>query len=185
MLRLQMESQPLRYEMIVQSPKLLLETQQAQLQIETEPATVEISGAKGSLTIDHTPWRYSLGIKNNFDFVKDAATAGRQSAMNAIARLAQDGQRMAAIENGGNAISEMAKDTLLPPLANLTMTSLEPPDINYDLQPVQYNPQPGKVRYNVIPGSVINTTQPGSVDMQITQYPSLRMWTTGSLDVQA
>lgn len=185
MLRLQMESQPLRYDLAIQPAKMQLQTQQAKLQIETEPATVEITASKGKLLIDHTPWRYSLGIKNNVDFVKDAAAEGKQAALEAIARLAQQGRRLADISGGGNAIAQLAKESTRQPQRSLTFAPLAGPDISYEMTPVRYNSQPAQLRIHATVGSVSNETQPGSVSMQITQYPSLRMWTTGSLDMKA
>jgi len=177
MLRLRMETQPLRYEINNQPAKLQLQTKQAELHMETQAATVEITPPRGTLTIDHTPWRYSLGLKNNSDLVRDAANAGKQSALEAVARIAQEGRRLSQIENGGNPIADMAREATQPPRANLSLQWLQPPSITYDLQPVRFNPQPGHVRYTVIPGSVSNQTQPGSITVQITQYPSLRIWT--------
>lgn len=185
MLRLQMESQPLRYELHVQPTKLQLRTESAKLQMESEAATLEIQAEQGELRIDHTPWRYSLGIKNNTDFVRDFANAGKAAALEAIARIVQEGHRLADISSGGNAIAEIAKANVRQPQAKVTFVPLAAPDISYVIKPVEYSSQPGQLRFSVIPGSVSNDTQPGSVNLQITQYSSLKIWTVGSMDMKA
>lgn len=185
MLRLQMESQPLKYELSIQPAQMQLRTRRAELQIKPEPATVEISSPRGELHIDQAPCRYSLGIKNYTDFSRDFAREGKQAVLEGISRIAQEGTRLASIEKGGNPIAEIAKEATRPQPRTVTMVPIQPPIISYKAKPVEYNPSRGQLRFSVIPGAVSNDFQPGKVDIQILQYPSVRMWTTGSMDVKA
>ena len=58
-------------------------------------------------------------MKSVFRRSAENAQFGKQSVMEGIARRAQEGQQLVQIENGGNAIAEIAKQNGTPPPAQL------------------------------------------------------------------
>ncbi len=150
----------------------------AQIRIDTQAATVEIHQAPGRLTIDNTPFRASYGIKTAEEFARDNAELGRRTVLATIGRLAQEGDRMAKVESGENAIAALAAEAGSPDPPELTLASLEPPLIRYQAVPVEFNPRPGSVRIDVVPGKVDGRYTPGKVSGTVKQYQSVRFWVT-------
>ncbi|TGE32593.1 DUF6470 family protein [Desulfosporosinus sp. Sb-LF] len=175
MLRINISTQSTRLEYTTRNAQSNLKTTRPSLQMETTPATLEISQPRGELTIDMTPCRYSIGLKNNADFARDNAALGKQTAMDAIARIAQEGYQLAHIESNSNAIADIAADSTRSELLGVTWAHIDAPDIHYQANPVQFNPVAGKVNFTVQPGTVQGDYQPGSVDIRVSQYPSIEI----------
>ena len=175
MQRINISTQPIRMDYTLQNAKLNLQSSPTKVQIETAPASLEISQPRGELTIDQTPCRYSIGIKNCSDFAQDNAALGRQTVMNAIARIAQEGNQMARIESKSDALADIAADSSFSEVPEITWASIAAPNIQYQANPVQFNPIAGKVNFTVQPGTVQGDYQPGSVDIRVSQYPSIEI----------
>lgn len=175
MLRLNISTQPIRLSYTTQDAQLNLHSTRPKVQMETTPAIVEIHQPHGELTIDQTPCRYSIGLKNNSDFARDNAALGRQTAMGTIARIAQEGDQLARIQNNSNALADIAANSTISEVPEITWAHIASPDISYRANPVQFNPIAGKLSFNVQPGTLQADYQPGSVDIRVTQYPSIQM----------
>lgn len=177
MLRLNISTQPIKLDYSIQPARLSLQTTRPELDMGTTPATVEIHQPQGRLEIDQTPCRYSIGLKNNEDFARDNAQLGKDTVMQVIARTAEQGDRMAAIQNHENVVANIATEANYPASPDVIWAHIDAPIIRYTAQPVQYNPVAGKVNYTFHPGSVQGDYQRGSVDIRVSQYPSIQMWT--------
>jgi hypothetical protein len=176
-LQLNISTQPIRLDYTIQNAKLNLQTTPTKVQIETTPATLEIRHPQGELTIDSTPSRYSIGLKNNADFARDNAALGKQAVMNAIARIAQEGAQYARIESNSNAFADIAAASSFSEVPGITLAHIEAPDIRYQANPVQFNPIAGKINSTIQPGTIHGDYQPGSIDIRVTQYPSIKFST--------
>ena len=99
MFQIKVSTQPIRLDYTIKNSQLNLQTTQPKVQIDTTPATVEIRQPQGELTIDQSPCRYSIGLKSPTDFTRDNATLGRQAALTATARIAQEGNQLARLES--------------------------------------------------------------------------------------
>ena len=177
MLQINISTQPIRLDYHSQNAQLNLHSTRPQLQMEQPSATLEIRQPRGELTIDTTPCRYSIGLKNNTDFARDNATLGRQTAMNTIARIAQEGNQLAGIENKSDALADIAAGSNIPEIPEIAWVHIDSPNIHYQANPVQLNVSVGKVNLTVQPGTVRGDYQPGSVDIRVTRYPSIEMST--------
>jgi len=176
-LQINISTQPIRLGFTTQNAQLNLQATRPKVQMETTPATLEISQPRGELTIDTTPCRYSIGLKNNADFARDNATLGKQTVMNTIARVVQEGHQLARIENKTNAIADIAANSTRSEVPGVTWAHIDSPDIHYQANPVQFNATAGKVNITVQPGTVQGDYQRGSVDIRVTQYSSIEMST--------
>lgn len=177
MLQINISTRPLQLEYTIKNAQLNLQTTPTKLQMQTTRPLLEIRQPQGELTIDSTPSRYSIGLKNNADFARDNAEFGRQTVMNTIARIAQEGHILAAIENKTNAIAKIVANSTLSEVPPITLAPIEAPNISYQASPVQFNLIEGKINFNMQPGSIQGDYQPGSVDFRVTQYPSITMST--------
>lgn len=178
MLRLNISQQYAKLDINTTRPVLNLQATSPQIQIDSEPAKLEIRQAKGELEIDNTPYRYSIGIKNIQEMARDNAQAGRQTALETIGRIAEEGNRLASIENGGNPIADMAAESSIVEAPEITWSHIEPPNINYRMTPAQIEVTPGKLDINLQRGTVDSNLQRGTVDIRIGQYQSIKFWTT-------
>lgn len=177
MLQISINTQPMRMEYTTQKAMLNLQSTQAKVQMETTPVTLEIRQPRGELTIDHTPYRYSIGLKNMADFARDNASLGRQTAMDTIARIVDEGNQMARFETKHNVIANLAFGASLGEVPDLTWAPIAAPKIHYQANPAQINSNAGKVNVTVLPGKVEGDYQPGKVNGLVTQYPSIKFST--------
>lgn len=175
MLRLDITTQPTLLSYNTRNAQLNQRTIRPVVQMETTPPVVETRQPQGELTIDMTPCRYSIGLKNNTDFVRDNAALGRQTVMDAIARIAQEGDQMARIENKTNALADIAANAMISEAPDITWAHIASPEISYQANSVQFNPMVGTLNYTVQPGKIEGDYQPASLDIQVTQYPSIKI----------
>lgn len=175
MLRLNISTQPIRLSYTTQNAQLNLQSSRPKVQMETTAATLEIRQPRGELTIDQTSLRYSIGLKNNVDFARDNAALGRQTVMDAIARIAEEGDQLARIESKSDALADIAADSAFSEVPEITWAHITAPDIHYQVNPVQFNGNAGKINFTILPGTVQGNYQPGSIDIHVTQYPSIEI----------
>ncbi|MCB8814166.1 DUF6470 family protein [Desulfosporosinus shakirovi] len=177
MLRINIFTQPIRLDYTINNAKSNLRTTQPKVQLETTPTTVEIRQPQGNLTINQYPCRYSIGLKNIADLARDIAAKGKQTVMETIARIAQEGDQMAQIQNKTNAIANIAASSTISEVPDITYARIASPDINYQANPVQFNPKDGNVDLTLHRGIVQGDYQRGSVDIRIAQYPDIEIST--------
>lgn len=177
MLRINITTQPIRLDYTINNAQLNLQTTLPKIQLETKAATLEISQPQGELTIDQTPCRYAIGFKNVADFAQDLAALGRQTVLDTIARIAQEGDQLARTQTKSNALADIAANSTVSEALDVTYTHIPLPDIHYQANPVQFNPIDGKVDLTLQRGTVQQDYQRGSVDIQVTQYPSIEIST--------
>ncbi|MFZ3102706.1 MAG: DUF6470 family protein [Desulfitobacteriaceae bacterium] len=175
MLRINISTQSIRLAYTLQNAWLNQQSTRPVLQMETTPATLEIRQPRGELTIDQTPCRYSIGLKNNADFARDNAALGKQAVMGTITRIVKEGRQLTRIENKSNALASIAAESTRSEAPSITWAHIDAPNIQYQANPVQFNPSAGKVNFNIQPGTVQGEYQPGSVDIRVTQYPGIEI----------
>ena len=175
MLRINITTQPTRLKYTINNAKFNLQSTQPKVQLEATPATVEIRQPQGELTIDNYPCRYSIGLRNIADFAEDVASVGRQTVLDTIARIAQEGDQLARIESKANAIADIAANSTVSEVLDITYAHIASPDIHYQANPVQFNPMDGKVDLTLQRGTLQGDYQRGSVNIQVTQYPSIEI----------
>ena len=186
MLILNISQQYAKIDITTKRADMGLTTTRPELNIETEPATVEIGQPNGELEIDWEPYRASYGIKNNMEFARDCAELGRQTALETIGRMAEDGDRLAQIESGEDAPVALAIENSSPPEPEVVWSHLEAPAIHYTAHQPIFKPTPGQVNTDLIRGTVNMNYQPGEVNIRMAQYPSVKMWVTdNSVDISA
>ncbi|MFD0050255.1 DUF6470 family protein [Actinomycetes bacterium NPDC127524] len=160
----------------IQQPKQEIEQPQAIQSIEQPQANMTMETTPGQLTIDQTKAREDLDLKNLSKRVEEFAQNGYQDWLSGLARRAEQGRELAAIENGGNPIAAQARQ------------NSERPEKQFN---IGWIPSYGSVKLNYEPGKVniqveqqrpvisaetrkpIHTYTPGKVTPEITQNNSL------------
>lgn len=176
MLSINITTQPMKMQFGTQQASLDITNAIAQVQLETPAAKLDIHQSSGELTIDQTPCRYARGIKNMMAFNRDNAQAGRESAVAAVGRIAEDGNRLGRIQSKENVIANMAADSMVPEPAEITWAYVPMPEIHYTPKAPQINLTEGKVTNSSQPGKVQGDYRPAQVNINVAQYPSITMW---------
>lgn len=156
--------QPAKVEMESPRPLLEMRWQKPQLNIEVEPVRVHI---------DQYECFAELGYKNFLDLARAEAQRGYQRVLEYIAQTAQDGDRLAAIELGGNPIADIAEERSydVPDAEPITLPIPKPRF--YVTGGVSINFHPGKIHFNAIVSPVRFKVAPHRVDIYLRQYPSI------------
>lgn len=144
-----------------------------------QPAAIlEISTTRPQLSVDTTEARAEVDMKSVFRRSEENAQYGKQSAMEGIARRAQEGQQLVQIENGGNVISEIAKHNGTPPPAQMSIRFVG------NRSSIQVSIQPGTTNIKFTPQKAVNDVQinkpihqytQGKVTGVMEQYPSIQI----------
>ncbi len=163
----------------IQKPVQEIRQPKAELNLRQEPAILDIKQAKGTLSIDTSEARANLDLKGPLQRTRDNAEYGYQKAMEAIAKIAQDGDRMAAIERGGNPIADISfeesviyDNTEIIAEGSIVGDGIE---IRYDLQPAQIDVQVRGKRMDPVIHKPIHNYTPGKVEGYIRQWNSLQI----------
>ncbi|KHO61016.1 hypothetical protein THYS13_25920 [Thermoanaerobacter sp. YS13] len=157
----------------IQSPKVDLEIKQI-------PAKMEIDQKLPEVHIDQYQCFYEAGLKNIFDLVHDEAQWSKQIALEAIGKIAEDGDTLASIENHQNAIVKLSEEALIQDI-----------DFNIDLMPksrpqiwfegyLNINWQLGGVEIKAIPHKPQIYVTPAHVNIHMKQYPSIKIQYVGN-----
>lgn len=173
-----MESQPAKAELEIQKAVFNLHTTPATLSIDTAPAIVEITSLPyGTLEIDQSPCRASMGLKDFATMSREAAEKGKQAVLDYMANHAQIGDRMAKIKE--DVVANAAAESTAQPMPSISWGPKESPIIRYTANPVKFYPQPAQLDISSERGTVDIDYREGKVGLRMTQYPSIRFWTTG------
>lgn len=159
-------------------PVLNLQTTRPQIEINSEAAKLDIHQAKGELEIDNTGYWYSIGIKNMQAMAHDNAEAGKQTVLETIGRIAQEGDRMARIESKEAVFANLAAEANIEDPGELVWAPIQAPSISYSLTPAQIDYIPGTLDINLHRGTVDAQLDRGTVNISMARYQSIKFWTT-------
>ncbi|MGD6990967.1 DUF6470 family protein [Sutcliffiella horikoshii] len=165
-------------ELQIQKPMQKIEQPKSELSIEQPKAELTMRRTPGRLTIDQTQAREDMDLKSVGRRIEEAAQLGRQDWLAGLARVAQDGNEMMKIENGGGAIARQAKRNSEGP----------PKEFNIGWIPshfsVKIDYKPGKVdidvqkRKPVIDAKLnkqVHEYTPGSAQVSLANHSSLEI----------
>lgn len=165
------------------TPSMLeLRTQRAQLQVKQKHAKLSIDTEPPRLEIDQYEAFASAGFKNNFDFIKSEIERVKQEHLANIEKIVDDGNTLAAIENGGNPIAEIAqRDSYTTHEFNIDFIPKARPEINLIEGNLNIEFENGDneginngVEVNFIPAQVNLNYTPAQVKIFLSQYASIK-----------
>ncbi|WHE06701.1 DUF6470 family protein [Thermoanaerobacterium thermosaccharolyticum] len=152
-----------------------IHNQNAVLEITNVPTRIEIDQKLPQVHIDQYQCFYESGLKSVFDLIHDEAERSYQVGLEAIAKIVDDGNALAAIENHQNVIPELASEA-----------GIESIDFNVDLMPksrpkiwfdgyLNINWQKENVSVNVKPQKPEIEATRANVSIYMLQYPSIKI----------
>ena len=185
MFQVNVSQQDIKARLDVSDPFLRLQIADPKVQISSEPVKIEINSPAAELAIDSYPSNRSRGIKNNVDFDRDNAQKGMQTVYEAIGKIARDGALLAKIENKGNPLTQLAKESIMPKDAEISIASVDSPTINVTPHEAEINVRPGKLNISFAQGTVAGDLQRGTVGLTMIQYPKVDFtFTDSKVDVK-
>ena len=159
--------------------RLEIHTQKAMLEQKRNPARMSIKTERPTVLIDQYEAFASSGLKNNYDREKEIAQRAYQQVLQTISSKAEDGDRLAAIESGGNPIADIAERDAWPehefgmdtmPKAGPSFEVTGSIDIDWNVEETV-----NAVESNFIPGEININFQPSVVRLYMRQYASLEI----------
>lgn len=143
-----------------------IEQPKPDLGLTQRPARFTIERVPGRLVIDQSQAWAERGLKDPLTLTRDFAAEGREAALEGIARIAEEGDRLQAVETGENAIAAIATDKALPPPADFTIAFIPSPGsvkiryeptrlmLHWELGGAFFDPKTYRAVHRYIPGKV-------------------------------
>lgn len=166
-----------------------LQQPQAELDIRQIPTRLEMRTTKPQLLVDTTEARADLGLKSVARANAEYAAKGRQAALEAIAKIAQEGIALRSVENGGQGkqLKLISKQNFNKPMLPSQMTFLPrygSLQIDWILGNLDIQWQTGGADINVTVNKPIHNYTLGKVEGYVLQKNSLRMWVDHNVDTR-
>lgn len=157
---------------------------QAELNLRQEPAVMEIRQPRGELFIDTSEAQANIDLRGPLRRTRDNAEYGYRKAMEAIAQISQEGDRLAAIENKeANPIVDIAfeesiiyQNTEIIAAGSIIGDGIE---IRYQARPPEIKVETRGKRMDPVLHPPIHNYRPGKVEGYIRQWHSLQIDVVG------
>lgn len=154
----------------------------AELNMRQKPAELHIKQSMGVLKIDMSEARAQIDLKGILRRTREYAALGHQKAMQAIAKISQEGDQLRHIEEKGNKIAQIAaRDSLIYDNTNIIQADWTTDGITISYQAeapqIQWKTN-GVTRDPVIHKPEISYT-PGKVEVYLRQKNSLTIDVVG------
>lgn len=147
----------------------------ADLDIKQVPAKMEIDHKLPQVHIDQYQCFYESGLKSIFDLNHDEAGKSAEIGLEAIGKIADDGDALASIENHQDVITELAQEAGIQDTNfNVDLMPKSRPKIWFDGY-LNINWIEGGVEINAIPHKPEIKAIPGSINIYMIQYPSIKI----------
>ena len=161
--------------------RLDIQTENARLGLHQLQAKINIHTELPKVQIDQYEAFASAGLKNNIDLTDEAAQKGQQQALEYIGKMAGDGNRLAAVEKGGNPIKEIAiRDAYPVHEFGLTFIPKTGPKISASGS-IEFNLENSEAGVNnwveadFTPGNVSLDFTPSQISVYLREYASINI----------
>jgi hypothetical protein len=153
----------------------------AKMDIYIDKPVVEIERAKGRLEIDQSKALAAYGMMSPIEMTSRIYSEVRNIALQAIAKKAQDGDRMAAIHQSTDVIAQLAaeKSIEFSEMQYFGEASYDNVDISYTPEQLSFHPINGAVNIQVEPQKPVIERVPAKVTIGMEHYPSIQISVAG------
>lgn len=159
------------------------------LKMSTTKPMVMLKTEKPQIQIDQSQCFAEAGLMSISDLIADNAEYGKQKVSEGISRIVEQGNQLAAIENGGDPITEQAQSNAYDMFEHEFVYTTIPksrPKIDFIRGTVDAQLQEGKVNNETQFKKLDVNYTPGKVEYFMKQYQSINISFTGNnLDVKA
>ncbi len=174
---IKLDIQSARIGIDIQRSQMEIRQPQPDLEMQTKPTTMEMRSPQGDLQIDQSKAWDALGMGSHETFMHRIYSESKNVALQGIARIVEKGNRLAAIEKGGNPIADMAADRAFEPssMNYLGEASYDNVDLDYMPHKVEIDVNLGSVDIQITPHQAEISYTPGKVSIYMQQYPKVEM----------
>lgn len=134
MLRLEIDIVHAQLGLNIRRPETTLSIPKPSANVESEPPAVYVEIEFPRVAIDSREAFGDIGLKRHLRLGREQAQRAREKGLDAIARMASDGDALAAIENGVR-VAELAAERAWPEekrVLNVTALPKQPPEITFE-----------------------------------------------------
>ncbi|MDF2721740.1 MAG: hypothetical protein K0Q59_1415 [Paenibacillus sp.] len=138
---------------------------------------LDIRQPAGDLQVDSSKARDALAMGGNLEMMHRIYSAARNVAMDGIANIVEEGNKLAAIHLGGNPIADNAQAGLngFPEMAYAGEASYDNVDITFTPRKPEINVELGRIELNAKANKPEVEYMRGKMEMYMKQYPSVEM----------
>lgn len=161
--------------------KLEFQSKKAQLEFKQKHAKINMKTELPKVEIDQYEAFASAGLKNFYDLTKSEVERAKQGLLEYIGKVVDDGNSLAAIENGGNPIAEIAeRDSYNIHEFDIDTIPKVGPEINLIEGKVNIEPERNAEGVNngvdgkYIPAELNINYTPAQIRIFISQYASIK-----------
>jgi Family of unknown function (DUF6470) len=174
--QIKLESTSAKIGLTIHKPVQEIQQRPADLIIKQPKAELQIDRTPSQLTIDQTEAWADMDLKHISRRIEEFAQKGYEDWLTGLARMAQEGDDLMKIENGGNPISEQAKINSESPIYEFNIGFIPSADsvkLNYHPSVMKLNWLTHKPEIDVQINKPVHNYKPGPVDVDLIQKPSL------------
>jgi len=176
--QIRLESSFAKTKLNIKRPTQEIHQPKADMDIQQPKAELTIERTPSRLSIDQTKAREDMDLKHISKRIEEAAQQGYQDWLEGLARVAQDGNEMMRIENGGGAIARIAKRNSegTPDQFNIGwIPSQGSVKIDYAPGRVDIRVKENKPKISVQVNKPVHEYNPGSTEVNLAKYQSLEI----------
>jgi hypothetical protein len=173
---IRLKSQPALLGLETKKTKTTMRREPPLVRMERTAPTFEIERTGPKLVIEQTKVWEEIGTGGPLYLTEQQKILGQAGAIEAIGRISQEGDFLAAIENPNNTIAELAAQ--LPPTreSNVALIPKSRPSARVEGE-LKINWKPGKLKREFTGGKVEIDYEPSVVKAYLRQYHYLKVWT--------
>jgi Family of unknown function (DUF6470) len=174
--QIRLESTSARIGLTIHKTVQEIEQQPADLMIKQPKAEFQIVRTPSQLTIDQTEAWADMDLKHISRRIEEFSLKGYDDWLTGLTRIAQEGDDLMRIENGGNPIPEHAKINSESPIYEFNIgfiPSANSVKINFQPSVVKLNWQTHKPEIDVQVNKTVHQFTPGTINVDLIQKPSL------------
>lgn len=175
MLQIRIDQQFVSLGLDIQKPFLQLQTTLPAIELDIQEPRVEIHSPRPKVHIDQRQCFADMDKRTPEDFSRYYADLARQQGLEAIGTIAAEGDYLASWEQGNTVenLAATAMDTQLD--FNVTAVPKQPPQIDWEIHPVEVHLIRGKVNSQLRRGTIDYQFQRGYVNPYIEQQNYLKI----------
>lgn len=167
---------PIQYELKIQNARLQYKSSTAEVEISRDKGGMRIKSRPVKLNIDSFEARNSV-VPTTARSIAQTAQKGSQSAYEATAQLAQEGQLMLKAKIGEDVLGQIFSNRVQQPTGEFEMgfTPSEPVELSYEAGDLIINYQMDKLNFDLKVANGNFEFVPGDIELSITQHPEVRI----------
>jgi Family of unknown function (DUF6470) len=166
----------------IEKPIQDIQQPKAEMSIKQSKAEMEIERVAPTLEMDSYEARADLDLKSVKRRSEEFAQEGYQAWLNAIGRMAQQGDQMMRVYQNKNAIADIARENGTDPICDTNIAFLPRPGsfkMSYDPGSLEINWNLHKPKIEITPQKAITNYTPGKVSGYIDTWNDLKIDYTG------